>query len=148
MHATLIPLEATYPLRLEVLRPGGTLADCHFQSDAVPGAFHVGTFLDGRCVAVGSFSPEGHALLAATTPYRLRGMASAADVRGRGAGRLLLDVAHAELDRRGADLLWCNAREAAIPFYARMGFTGDGPFFDIAGIGAHQVMHRPIERVG
>jgi GNAT superfamily N-acetyltransferase len=148
MHAALIPLEATFPLRLEVLRPGGTLEDCRFQSDVIPGGFHVGTFLDGRCVAVGSFSPEGHPQFSAGTPYRLRGMASAADVRGRGAGSLLLDLAYAELERRGADLLWCNARETAIAFYGRMGFTGEGPLFMIAGIGPHQVMHRPIGPVG
>jgi GNAT superfamily N-acetyltransferase len=148
MHATLIPLEATHPLRLAVLRPGGTLADCHFPSDTVPGGFHVGTFLAGRCVAVGSFGPERHPALEAAVPYRLRGMASAADVRGKGCGRMLLALALEELSRRGADLLWCNAREGAIPFYQRMGFAGQGPLFDIAGIGPHQVMHRPIGPVG
>ncbi len=148
MHAALIPLEATYPLRLQVLRPGGTLSDCQFPSDGAPGGFHIGSFLDGSCVAVGSFSPEGHAALRALSPYRLRGMATAPHVRGRGAGRMLLELALEELERRGSDLLWCNAREAAIPFYQRMGFTGVGAFFQLAGIGPHQVMYRPIGQAG
>jgi GNAT superfamily N-acetyltransferase len=148
MKATLIPLEATIPLRLRVLRPGGTEADCHFPSDDVPGAFHVGTFHEEQCVAVGSFSAEAHADLPAQRPYRLRGMASAPEVRGRGAGRVLLDHAVELLGQRGCDVLWCNARVAAIPFYERMGFIGMGPLFDIPGIGPHQMMHRPIGRVG
>jgi GNAT superfamily N-acetyltransferase len=148
MNAALIPLEATIPLRLRVLRPGGTEADCHFPSDHVPGAFHVGTFVEEQCVAVGSFSPEAHADLPARRPYRLRGMASAPEVRGRGAGRMLLDQAVVVLAERGCDLLWCNAREVAIPFYERMGFIGRGPLFDIPGIGPHQVMLLPIDRVG
>ena len=148
MHASLVPLEATIPLRLRVLRPGGTEADCHFPSDQVPGGFHVGTFLNAACVAVGSFSPEGHEQFKAHHPYRLRGMASAPEVRGLGAGRILLEHAVDVLAHRGCDLLWCNAREVAIPFYERMGLSGVGPLFDIPGIGPHQVMYRTIARVG
>lgn len=148
MHASLIPLETTYPLRLQVLRPGGTLADCHFPSDGVDGAFHIGSFMDGHCVAVGSFSPEQHAALAGKTPYRLRGMATAPHVRGKGAGRVLLQLAMEELTGRGSDLLWCNAREVAIPFYQRMGFIGIGPMFHLPGIGPHQVMYRSIAQAG
>lgn len=148
MRATLIPREATIPLRLRVLRPGGTEADCHFPSDLVPGGFHVGTLLHEACVAVGSFSPEGHEQFEARHPFRLRGMASAPEVRGSGAGRLLLEHAVEVLAQRGCDLLWCNARAVAIPFYERMGFSGVGPLFDIPGIGPHQVMYRTIDRVG
>lgn len=72
--------------------------------------------------------------------WRLRGMATDDGWRGRGVGRLALDAAVAHVAAQGAPLLWCNARLVAVSFYARAGFTIDGPEFDIAGIGPHHEM--------
>jgi GNAT superfamily N-acetyltransferase len=140
--ARLIPLEAVYPLRLMVLRPGGTLADCHFESDRVDGGFHVGTFLHDACIAVGSFSPEAHPDLPAQRPYRLRGMATHPEHQGTGAGKALMVDAFAEIERRGGDQLWCNARLIAVPFYQRLGLHTYGEPFEIAKYGVHYVMLR------
>ena len=71
-------------------------------------------------------------------------MATHPAYRGRGAGRLLVEHALRLLQERGADLLWCNARLIAVPFYARLGFQVQGPEFDIPGIGPHHVMGRPV----
>lgn len=146
--ARLIPLEATYPLRLLVLRPGGALADCHFESDLVDGGFHVGTFTGDACIAVGSFSPEAHPELPAERPYRLRGMATHPDHQGTGAGKSLMRTAFAEIEERGGDRLWCNARAIAVPFYLRMGLRIHGAPFEIPGIGTHHVMHRSFTGEG
>jgi GNAT superfamily N-acetyltransferase len=105
--ARLIPLEATYPLRLLVLRPGGALADCHFESDLVDGGFHVGTFTGDACIAVGSFSPEAHPELPAERPYRLRGMATHPDHQGTGAGKSLMRTAFPR--SRNAVAIGCGA---------------------------------------
>lgn len=72
--------------------------------------------------------------------WRLRGMATDAGWQGRGVGRLALDAAVAHVAEAGAALLWCNARTAAVSFYARAGFTVDGPEFAIEGIGPHHEM--------
>lgn len=80
----------------------------------------------------------------AAVAWRLRGMATDDGWRGRGVGRLALDAAVAHVAAAGATVLWCNARVGAVPFYERAGFTVDGPEFDIAGIGAHRPMSRPV----
>lgn len=144
MRVSIIPLDATYPLRLLVLRPGGTVADCHFASDTWPDVFHMGTFTGASCISVGSFHPEAHPDLPALQPYRLRGMATHPDHQGTGAGGVLIKAAVEHLRQLGCDQLWCNARLKAVPFYERQGFVVHGELFDIAGIGPHYLMHRAV----
>ncbi|CAN5560855.1 GNAT family N-acetyltransferase [soil metagenome] len=78
-----------------------------------------------------------------TRPWRLKWMAADQGWQGRGVGGLVLAAAVAHVAAEGADLLWCNARLRAVPFYERAGFTIDGPEFDIEGIGPHHPMSRP-----
>lgn len=77
-------------------------------------------------------------------PARLRGMATAPAHRGQGFGSALLRFGTGHARRQGHDLVWCNARELAVPFYARQGFLPQGPLFPLAGIGIHQMMYLPL----
>ena len=76
---------------------------------------------------------------------QVRGVASDPSVRGLGFGAAVLAACEAEARRRGARLLWCNAREAAAGFYRRAGFAVTGERFEIPGIGPHWRMHRELE---
>ena len=144
MQVVRIPAEETHPLRLLVLRPGGTVDDCRWPIDTVPDAFHLAVEKDGQRVCIASFQPSSHPALTATQAWQLRGMATHPDHRGIGAGRLLVEHAIEQVRELGADLLWCNARLVALPFYERLGFRTEGPEFDIAGIGPHYLMWRPV----
>ena len=42
--------------------------------------------------------------------------------------------------RDGARRFWCNARVAAVPFYARMGWRVVSDLFDVPTVGPHRVM--------
>lgn len=77
-------------------------------------------------------------------PWRLRGMATADGWRSRGVGRLAVEAAIDHVADQGATVLWCSARTPAVPFYERAGFTIEGPEFEVAGIGTHFPMARPI----
>jgi ribosomal protein S18 acetylase RimI-like enzyme len=68
-------------------------------------------------------------------------MASHPRVRGAGYGAAALAACVAEARARGAELVWCNAREAALGFYLRAGFVVTGERFEIASIGPHFRMH-------
>ncbi|QXC63377.1 GNAT family N-acetyltransferase [Aquihabitans sp. G128] len=73
-------------------------------------------------------------------PWRLKWMAAADGFQGQGIGGLVLAAAVAHATASGCDLLWCNARLRAVPFYERAGFVVEGPEFPIAGIGPHHPM--------
>lgn len=132
----------TWPLRHQVLRPHQTLEDCDYPNDRNPESFHLGGFEEDRLIAVGSFYEEGNDRLPGWSQWRLRGMAVAPEHRSRNLGGTLLVFALDQLRAKGVDLLWCQARETAVRFYARHGFVVDGERFDIEGIGGHFVMHR------
>jgi GNAT superfamily N-acetyltransferase len=134
-------LQEVLPLRHRILRPHQTIQDCTFPQDQWPTTFHVGAVSNGQVVSVATFHEEAFAKFPAKLPFRLRGMATETSFQGKGVGRKVLEFGIAELKKRSCDLLWCNAREIAFPFYERMGMKYEGPMFDIPNIGPHKVMY-------
>jgi predicted GNAT family N-acyltransferase len=134
-----VPPSAVHALRLRVLRPGQPPSSVDHDYDYWPDTFHVAAFDPaGDVVACATFYPE-------PTPdgraaWRLRGMASAPEVRGEGYGAKALRFGLAEIRARGGAVVWCNARSGAHWFYERLGFSTVGDEFDIAPIGPHYVM--------
>jgi GNAT superfamily N-acetyltransferase len=147
----------TYDLRHSVLRPGFPRNTVHYEQDRWEGAFHLGVFLDENLITVGSFyktpklDPQilhlieedlkekglrEHELI-----YQLRGMATAPEFRNYGAGSLLLNAGKKILQSKGANLIWCNARELAFSFYRRLGFVEIGEFFNTYSV-PHKVMYK------
>lgn len=70
---------------------------------------------------------------------QLRGMAVLQQAQGRGIGSRMLDEVHRRASERSWHL-WCNARQAAVSFYAKNGWRICGQPFDIPRIGIHFVM--------
>ena len=141
MRVEEVPAEATHDLRWRILRGSRPGAAVVFPEDSRPGAFHLAVRHDGTILAVASFSAE-------PTPYRpgraavhLRGMAVDWTFQQHGLGRLLVTAVVDRLRAGGVDVLWCNARDSAGGFYARLGFevVGDGFVLPESGI-AHHVM--------
>ena len=84
------------------------------------------------------------ALIGSGNDFRqLRGMAVSEVLRGSGIGsKLLLEIHHYADISQPKELLWCNAREGAVPFYEKMGWRTAGEMFEIKGVGAHIAMCR------
>lgn len=112
--------------------------------DDHPEGFHIGAFIGDECIGIASFRPEECPMLQGPEPYRLRGMATHPDHQGQGVGTELLRSAMDMLRERHTGLLWCNAREVALSFYARSGFRTEGEPFVIPGIGVHYLMYRTL----
>ena len=56
-------------------------------------------------------------------------MAVAEDRQGRGIGAQLIEAAVARIRDDNGTVLWCNARDSAQRFYARLGFVVEGDGF-------------------
>lgn len=143
----LIEAEQTYPLRQKVLRPGKPLESCYFPEDQNPLGFHVGAFHQELLVGIASFHPEANPLFHAKNMFRLRGMAADSSLQNSGIGKKLLLFAFQELQKRNCDLLWCNARQIAYPFYEKLGFKYNSEEFDIPGVGPHKIMSLPMTKI-
>jgi ribosomal protein S18 acetylase RimI-like enzyme len=165
----LVSAEAAYPLRHAVLRPGLPVESVRFRGDDHPEGAHAAAILDGdhgddsdhpdhrdhrhhrdhavdvdEIVSVGTIFPDPPPWdPAADGAWRIRGMATAEGVRGRGFGRRVLDALIAHAVAHGASLVWCHARAGAVDFYRRAGFVTTGePFHD--AIAPHQSMYRVL----
>lgn len=129
---------ATRPLRRTVLRPHQDEDAVVYAGDDDPVALHIGAMRGDGLVGVSSIAPDPTAAGA----WRVRGMAVRPDARGRGIGAGMLACLIAHADAAGADLVWCNARVAAVRLYERAGFVAIGGVFDIPDIGPHVRMER------
>lgn len=139
-----INVEDLLPLRKQVLRPGKlTPEECRFPTDKLPGAFHLGCYLQGKLVSIASFHPQAYRDFKGDG-FQLRGMATLEEYRSRGLGNNLLNFAIIYLRGQNANYLWCNARKTALQFYRNMGFETISPEFEVPDIGPHYVLYVKI----
>jgi GNAT superfamily N-acetyltransferase len=132
-----------HPLRVAVLRPGQTVM--HFPHEDDPGTKHFGAFVEGpaserniACVTFLISTWENKPAI------QLRGMATDPAFRNAGVGRKLIDFAESTFALDGPRIIWCNARNRAIPFYQRHGYRVASDEFDVPGFGPHRVMVKQL----
>jgi predicted GNAT family N-acyltransferase len=138
-----VPAGVTYPLRAAVLRVGRPV---EIDGDDDPTTFHLAArTAEGQVVGVVRFHPNPCPWRPARAAWQLRGMATDPAVRGTGTGRALVEAGLARVAALGGDLVWCDARQAAAGFYARMGFTQVTDPYEISPIGPHVGMLIPLD---
>ncbi len=131
----------TYPLRHLVLWPHiEKESDCTIDIDSEPDAFHLGVFEGEHLVSIGSFFSASSPKINSQKPYRLRAMATHPDFRGRDAGKALIEFGIGLLKEKKADVLWCDARLKAVPFYQKLGFSALDEIYEVRNIGPHKFM--------
>jgi GNAT superfamily N-acetyltransferase len=116
----LIPAEATYALRHQVLWPDKALDYVKVENDAA--GHHFGAFRHEELLAVISLFVDG-------PEARFRKFATRPDWQGKGLGTALLRHVLAEARRQGARRIWCDARQDSAGFYARFGLRPEGEIF-------------------
>ena len=131
------------PLRLEVLRAGMVNQTVHFDGDDDPTTIHLGAFdQDQNNVGVSTWMQRHFPLAEEHKALQLRGMATAVNVQGQGIGALLLVAGQSHGREIGAHLIWANARDAALNFYNRHGYStvGEGFIETVTQLPHHKVV--------
>jgi GNAT superfamily N-acetyltransferase len=141
-----VPPEATRPLRQRLLKQNSTLDDLARSDGSYPDAgYYAAIDHRHRILAVASARPEAppwpHD---ATHPWRIRGVVTAEDARGRGVGTAVVQAVLQHIRAHGGDLTWLNGRTHARSFYERLGFTQHGNEWDDPESGPHMTMVRPL----
>lgn len=132
-------------LRMSVLRPRQQPGEPMYAREGDPGTAHYAVQDPGGAVlAVGSVMEEGHPHAPHPGDWRVRGMATAPELRGRGLGKLVLAALEAHARERGGRRMWCNARTGARGFYELQGWRPEGEEYEIEGIGPHFLMTKPL----
>lgn len=141
------PVDAseTSELRRAVLRPSWPVGS-RMHGDDEPDALHIAAVDDGMPLCACVLFPRPYPNRSWVLPaWQLRGMATAPAMRGQGIGAVVLAAVVDALTARGARLLWCEAREAAVPFYECNGFRAEGAVYIAAETGLpHRYMWREL----
>jgi GNAT superfamily N-acetyltransferase len=142
-----VPAEATYPLRARVLRPGQPITAAALAGDDDPTTgFFAARDGSGEVVGTATVRPEPCPWRPDEAgAWRLRGMATAEEVRGQGVGAQVLRATIAHVAMEGGHLIWCNARTPARSFYEREGFIVEGDEWVDPEIGPHVAMWRLVQ---
>ena len=134
----IISTEETLPVRQQVLRNNKPLEDCKLDGDNREGTFHLGCFESDSLVGVIT------CIEAENNVFQVRGMAVLDEYQGRQIGRQLMEKAQELMILKNARIIWMNAREKAIPFYKKLGYSQEGSLFNIPEIGLHIKMTKNI----
>jgi len=144
-HIKLVDAEEIRPLRHKMLRQGKTYSTTSYNRDNERLTFHLGVTVEEKIVSCATFYPEETNKMRDKNPYRLRGMATDSNYLRKGYGRQIMQEAFQILKLKECNLLWCNARIIAVPFYQSVGFQEIGDLFDISDIGPHYYMYKRIK---
>lgn len=138
--------EHTHALRRRVLRAGTPSDRVCFADDER--ALHLAALRPEQpdtIVGVSSWLDEQYEDDPDTWAWRLRGMATAPEVRGMGAGVELVRAGLDRAARAGVSLVWARARLSAVSFYEHLGFEAVGPVYQTAETGIdHRTIVRPV----
>jgi GNAT superfamily N-acetyltransferase len=145
MQTRAVAADDVRPLRERILRPGQTPEQLCFPGDGERDTLHAAALADGEIIAVASVMREPFPAAPGPGDWRVRGMATREELRGRGIGSALLARCEEHARARGGTRLWCNARVGARSFYERAGMSVCGEQFEIPEIGPHLLMSKPLE---
>ena len=136
----------TYPVRHEVLRKGKPIETCQFKGDDDENTVHFGLYENERLIGIISIFKEKSDLFPETYQFQIRGMAVLEEFQGKGFGAELVKAAENYCINQNVDLIWFNAREKAVPFYKKLGYTSIGDSFLIPDVGIHFAMYKKIRK--
>jgi ribosomal protein S18 acetylase RimI-like enzyme len=159
-QAQLLQPEEIQQLRNEVLWPHKTFENCILETDRLSTTFHFGVQIDGLAVATVTFQKENTDKLKQDSSkgsskdvsqdalqekqYRLRAMAVREGYRGQGFGDAIVEAGLNHLFGLGVEVVWCDARVAALNFYRRLQFEELEEEYEIPIIGLHRFMWKVL----
>ena len=143
-QAQILQPEEIQQLRNEVLWPHKTFENCILETDRLSTTFHFGIQEDGLTVATVTLQQEKTVTLQQEKQYRLRAMAVREGYRGQGFGEAIVESGLSHLRELGVEVVWCDARVAALNFYRRLQFEELEEEYDIPIIGLHRFMWKVL----
>jgi ribosomal protein S18 acetylase RimI-like enzyme len=134
----------TFAVRHPVLREGKPVESCFFEHDNAKTTIHLGLFNNKKIIGVVSIFKNKNTIFNFDNQFQIRGMAVLKAYQKQGFGEMLIKEAEKHIVFQNGNLIWFNAREIAVNFYKKMGYSIIGEPFLIGDIGTHFVMKKEI----
>lgn len=132
------------PIRQKVLREGKPIEMCKMPGDNLESSVHLGLYCENELTGIASLMVDAHPDFPDLSQLRLRGMAVLPKFQKKKLGELLIEETVTIAEKNHANLLWFNAREAAVGFYEKFGFSVKGNRFFIEDVGNHFLMYKKL----
>ncbi|KAF2511841.1 GNAT family N-acetyltransferase [Flavobacterium foetidum] len=139
-----ITSKETYIVRQPVLRKGKPIESCIFEGDDLPTTHHFGLFEDKNLTGIISLFTQINSIFADENQAQIRGMAVLENHQKKGYGEALVTHCEKFCQSQNIDLIWFNARTAAVGFYKKMNYQIIGEAFDIKDVGEHYLMFKKL----
>ena len=139
-----LSLEDIMPLRVKVLRKGTPVTHCNYPEDTYEDVIHLGVKNENTVVGTSSWFRKECPDLDGEAAIQLKGMAVDDSLQGSGIGVQIIAAGLALATERGVSIVWARARDSALGFYVRCGFTEIGPGYidEPTGMPHHNVYRR------
>nr|WP_199000052.1 GNAT family N-acetyltransferase [Flavobacterium sp. ASV13] len=141
---TEIPSKETYAVRQPVLRKGQPVESCIFEGDDLESTHYFGLFSDENLTGIISLYDKINPIFAEQNQAQIRGMAVLETHQKKGFGEALVKHCETYCNANKVDLIWFNARTAAVGFYKKMDYQPQGEPFDIKDVGEHYLMFKKL----
>ncbi len=139
-----LTLEDIMALRVKVLRKGTPVTHCNYPEDTYEDVIHLGVKNQNTVVGTSSWFQKECPDLVGESALQLKGMAVDESLQGTGVGVQIIAAGLALATERGVSIVWARARDSALGFYLRCGFTEIGPGYidEPTGMPHHNVYRR------
>ncbi len=139
-----ISAKETFIVRHPVLRKGKPIETCAFEGDNLKTTHHFGLFNDLDLIGIISLFLKTNTIFAENLQAQIRGMAILGSHQKKGLGETLVKHCEKYCISNQFDLIWFNARTAAVGFYKKMGYEIKGNSFEIPEVGEHYLMYKKL----
>ena len=139
-----LTLEDIMALRVKVLRKDTPVTHCNYPEDTYEDVIHLGVKNENTVVGTSSWFRKECPDLDGEAAIQLKGMAVDDSLQGSGIGVQIIAAGLALATERGVSIVWARARDSALGFYLRCGFTEIGPGYidEPTGMPHHNVYRR------
>ena len=139
-----ISAKETFIVRHPVLRKGKPIETCAFEGDDLKTTHHFGLFNDLNLIGIISLFLKTNTIFAENLQAQIRGMGILESHQKKGFGEALVKHCEKYCISNQFDLIWFNARTAAVGFYKKMGYEIKGKSFEIPEVGEHYLMYKKL----
>jgi len=133
-------------MRHKVLKIGQPIETCHFEGDLDEGTKHFGAFLKNELVGVVTMMLKKANTYKVHPVYRLTGLSILEEYQHKNIGKRLLHFAEEYISKKGSVMIWCFARDYAVPFYKKNGYQLNVQEVVIPYIGSHRIMFKFVAK--
>ena len=131
-----------HDIRSKVLRNGLDPKMCTFGGDTKKSSIHIGAFNNNKILGGVSLIKNNCNENNEVDCFQLRGLCVYNEFQNYGIGTKIISKIENIISEKNIKYVWMNARESAVKFYLKLGYTNSNKSKIIGNIGLHYMLYK------